>query len=123
MRLKLRRRLFFVGMANAVLAIHLCVIAILIFGLFTYKWFWLYTVTLIGTLGFELATGYCPLTRAEFWFRKKAQPEITVGDTFLSYYAYKMLPAHPTSNQVRSAALLFLLASLFLLLCRLQWMA
>jgi hypothetical protein len=105
--------------ADLLFGIHLIIVGILLLGWLNLQVLPVYSLALTATLLSEALLGYCPLTRWEFALRRKANPSISYGKNYLSYYAYKVVPNTLSDAQVQVAARLFLLLSLVALVYRL----
>jgi len=103
--------------ANLILAVHLILVLIILFGWHFPKIKYVYLATLIVTLLSELLFGYCLLTKWEFDFRKKSEPTLDYDYAFLSYYAHKV-GIKISYRLIKYAALLFLVISLIIFYVR-----
>ncbi|MBA2677735.1 MAG: DUF2784 family protein [Ktedonobacteraceae bacterium] len=65
-------------------------VAILLVGLFERQYRWEYFVVLLATSSSTAFWRACPLTRLEFWLRRKLGDEISYDDTFIDYYAFRL---------------------------------
>lgn len=105
-------------LANSILSIHLVIVAIMLFGWMFTSVSYLYLLTLVTTLLFELALGYCPLTKWEFNLRKKLEPNLSYDYSFLSYYGYRLFQHRVSYKFIRYSALTFLVLSIVFCLIR-----
>jgi hypothetical protein len=105
--------------AGGLFAIHLVVVLMVMFSWLFSTMLPLYTLTLVTTLLSELTLGYCPLTRWEFILRHSVNPRISEGTSYLSYYAYRILPKVPDETIVAAVSLIFLSVSVLVLALRL----
>ncbi len=99
-------------LANGILFIHCIVLAIVLFGWLVPKLWPFYMATLLGTLVFELALGYCVLSKWEFALRKKIDPQTDYDYSFSSFYTHKLTQNHLSMKFFQVAATFFLVASL-----------
>ena len=99
-------------LANLILAIHLVIVFVILFGWGIDSIYYLYMAVLAGTLLSELILGYCFLTKWEFDLRKKFQPNLNYDYSFLSYYGYKFVKQRISTKFIKYSALIFLFLSL-----------
>ena len=76
--------------ADFIFLIHALIFFILLFGWMVPSIWHLYMATLIVTLLFDLFLGYCLLSKWEFSFRKKVNPEIKYDHTWATFYIRKI---------------------------------
>jgi hypothetical protein len=108
------KKIFYLVAANFLVLIHIAVLVILLAGFMIEKPVWLYPSVLMITLGTQLATDSCVLTKWEFFFRKKIDPSLSYDASFLSWYAYKYSQVRIPSSFLRIVSYLFLSASLYI---------
>ena len=110
----IQRRLAYRILADTLLAIHVFVIFLLLFGwLFSSLRLW-YLAALLLTFASEVALGYCFLGKWEFWLRKRVEPRLPYNGSFITYYLEKYFKVRVSSATVQRAVLIFLCVSLIL---------
>jgi hypothetical protein len=108
------KRFFYLTLANFLVFLHIPVLFILLFGWRLEHPSWVYPLVLMGTLGTQIVTNSCILTKWEFTLRKKLDPTLSYDASFLSFYAYKYSNIRISSSLLRILSYLFLSISLLI---------
>ncbi len=100
--------------ANIVFLFHIILVFIILFGFLFGSIYLFYLSLLIIVFLFELVLGHCPLTKPEFYFRRKIDPALDYDSSFLSYYGHKFVEGKISYNLIRYSALFFLSLAIIL---------
>lgn len=109
---KRMRTIFITALANSIYVLHAIIFLVLVFGWLSTKIYVWYIALIALTLLFWFTIGYCPLTKLEFYLRKKLNPQLEYDFTFLGYYGHTFLQRQISHRFVKYSGRVFLLLSL-----------
>lgn len=77
---------FYRFIANTLFVLHFIIGGFLVFGWFFPEIKYFYLAVLISWPACWIFLGYCPITKWEFMFRKKYNPQIDTNEEFIRHY-------------------------------------
>lgn len=108
-------------LANSIFFLHVLIVMLIIFGwLLPIPFYWVYIVCLISIFLLDITVRYCPLTKWEFYVRKKLNQNLDYNYSFISYYGYVALnllgykPSKKLNSFLYYFELLFVIVSLMI---------
>jgi|SRR3989344_6123738 len=107
-------KILYIVTANIIFLAHLILVLLVLFGFLFDSIYILYLAALILTLLTGIFLKYCPLTKLEFYFRKKLNPSLNYNSAFIAYYGRKFFEKKISNKFIRYAALIFLSSAIIL---------
>ncbi len=104
----------FIVTANIIFLAHLVLVFLVLFGFLIDSIYIVYLIALPLTLLSDIFLKYCPLTKLEFYFRKKLNPNLNYNSAFISYYGHKFFEKKISDKFIRYSAIYFLSGAIIL---------
>ena len=100
--------------ADLIFLVHALLFLVILFGWAIPSIWYIYMSLLVITLLSDLVFGYCPISKWEFYLRKKVNPEVSYDYHWSSYYTRWLTSRNLSPTFFFRVAIFFLTSSLVL---------